>query len=136
MILVGVLNMHLAFFVCLLMAGAGIRRAFEVVLRGALAGIAIGLLMAAIPYFYSTSVARVVFAHFAVLGSFAGLAAQSLRRAREFLVAKSSTFEVVCLNALVVAFGAPPDTVAFFEGFFEFAYILLVNPLGFWIPED
>jgi hypothetical protein len=49
MLWVGVLNMFLAFFVYLLMAGAGIVRAGSVIVRAALLGLCMGLLLAAFP---------------------------------------------------------------------------------------
>jgi hypothetical protein len=136
MVLVSVLSMFLAFFVHLVMAGAGMHRALTVVVRAALLGVAIGLVMSALPYLVSVRVGRVVFTHFAILGCFVALSMQSLRRAREFLVANSSTFEVICLNVLAIAFGGPPESFAFFEVFTELGYTVLVNPLGFWLPAE
>ena len=140
MIWVGVLYMFLAFFVYLLMAGAGMR-ALEVVARSALAGLALGIFMSALPFFFTAKldhggIGYGVFMHFAILGSVVALAMESARRARDYLVAKSSTFEVVCLNVLAVAFGAPPDSFAFFDILTEAGYFLLVNPLGPWLPAD
>lgn len=135
-VIVGVLTMFLAFFAYLLMAGAGIRRVAGVMARGALAGFGIGFIMGLIPSMVSTTIGEAVFVQFAVLGSFIGLAMASLSRAREFVVPKSSTLEVVCLNVLVVAFAGPPDTFAFFEMFMDLGYFLLVNPLAHWVPAD
>lgn len=135
-VIVGVLTMFLAFFVYLLMAGAGIRRAVDVMARGALMGVGVAGIMALLPSLVSTTIGEYVFVQFAVLGCFVGLAMMSLSRAREFVVPKSSTLEVVCLNVLIVAFAGPPDTFAFFEMFMDLGYFLLVNPLAHWVPAD
>jgi len=136
MVLIGILTMFLAFFAYLLLAGAGLRRAFEVIARSALGGLGIAIFMAAVPYFFWPALGHAVFLHYAVLGCFVVLSTESLRRAREFVIPTSSTFEVVCLNVLAVSFGGPPDTVGFFEPFTEFGYFLLVDLCAFWVPED
>ena len=117
-----ILSVYLAFFVFLLTSGAGYRRALDVLARSALAGV-VALVMA------------IAFPPMVIL-SFIVLAMMSLRHAREFLVSASSTFQVVCLNVLVVAFGRPPDSYPVIDMLANFGFFLLVDPLAYWLPRD
>ena len=130
-----VVIMFAAYFVYLVMAGAGLGLALEVLGRAVLTGLGLGVLMAAVPYYIWPELGQLVFMYYGVFGCLTGLAYESLRKSREFAIPKSSTFEVVCLNVLALAFGGPPDTVPTFEPFVAAAYVILVNPLGFLPPE-
>jgi hypothetical protein len=127
---------YLAFFLHLLLAGAGLKRALSVIRASALAALATAALLAALPYFYFPDIGRAIFLFAAVVSSLFFLTRIALARAREFVVPYGSTFEIVCINVFMVSLGGPPKSLDLFEDFAQFAYFAILNPFAYLIPKE
>jgi hypothetical protein len=131
-----ILVMYVAFFLYLLMVGAGLERAFAVMVKAAISTIAASLLVALLPLVYLPSFGKYIFLGAAMVFSFVSLTQAAMGRARRFIVPETSTLEIVCVNVFMVALGGAPESLEYFGTLVEFVYQVILNPLSPLFPDE
>jgi hypothetical protein len=127
-------SLYLVFFMYLMFAGAGFMRTLSVLRVAAWQGALAGLVVGGVVALFSVAGGAQAFLTVMTLMSLIVLPTAALSRARDFILPSSSVFEVVCLNALVVAIGHPPHSFPFFDTLFQGAFHLLLNPFASFMP--